>query len=307
MRCERGQATIEWVALVLLASLALGALAAAVPVMDGRSFGGFLSHRIVCSLRGSRCDRGDVALARAYGAGDAGLVRRYAPDIVYERGEHSLPVDWRECRRRSCSDAPDDPNLDAHTTDAGRRATAFTHVVHRHGRTYLQYWLYYPDSNSSVLASDTLWRALPGLRLFGYPGYHEDDWEGYQVRVDRRGRVVVRATAHGGYRWCKEAECDHWGPRTGWTRVSRGSHAGHIPLERRTTGWGVRGLAGGRIRVRYRVRLPGVDMHERTTTAAGLRLVPIELLARRRYRPRHAPTLPPWLKHVYRHPESDES
>ena len=55
MRSERGQATIEWVGLVLLASLALGALAAVVPVIDGRSFGGFLSHRIVCAVKGSTC------------------------------------------------------------------------------------------------------------------------------------------------------------------------------------------------------------------------------------------------------------
>ena len=94
----------------------------------------------------------------------------------------------------------------------------------------------------------------PGRCLFGrrprpYPGFHPDDWEGHQVRIDRDGSVAVRSTSHGHHQWCKQAECrGRWGPRTGWTRVSRGSHAGHIPLER---------SVGGRRGVRYRPRIPG--------------------------------------------------
>ncbi len=138
MRCERGQATIEWVGLVLLASLALGALATAIPVVDGRSFGGFLSHRILCAIKGE-CDNGDAALARSQGPSDAELLRRHAPELVYERGERQLPVDFRTCRARECSNAPDDPDLDVHRSATGEPATAFTNVVRRGGRTYLQY------------------------------------------------------------------------------------------------------------------------------------------------------------------------
>ena len=58
MRCERGQATIEWVGLVLLASLVLGALATAVPAGEGRSFGTFVSERIFCAIGGSGCRAG---------------------------------------------------------------------------------------------------------------------------------------------------------------------------------------------------------------------------------------------------------
>jgi hypothetical protein len=309
--CERGQATIEWVGLVLLASLALGAAAAvAGDHVDGRSFGGFVAHRIVCAVR-ANCGEGDAALARTYGAGDAELLRRHTPDIVYEPGERELPVDYRECRRARCAKAPDDRDLDAHRTNSGRRATVYTRVIRRNGRTYLQYWLYYPDSNSTWAGSDKLWRGVQaplGMRRAAtYPGFHLDDWEGYQVRIDRRGRTHVRVTSHGHYQWCKQKPCrNRWGAPTGWTRVSRGSHAGHIPLERHAAGLrGARGLA--RFRPRYRARLPGRDMRERTTTGEGLRLVPLEAIDRRRYR-RLAPGIaPPWQKPVYRHPEDHSS
>jgi len=182
---ERGQATVEWVGLVLLAALLLGGAAAvAGPNVDGRSFGGFLTHRILCAVGGS-CHEGDSRLARSYGSRDAALVRRYAPDIVYEPGEAQLPVDWRECRQRSCGDAPDDRHLDAHRTNAGRRATVFTRVQRRGRRTYLQYWFYYPDSNTTLAGLDKLWNHFPPARMLGlqtrgspnWPGFHPDDWE----------------------------------------------------------------------------------------------------------------------------------
>lgn len=305
MRCERGQATIEWVGLVLLTSLALGAAVALAGGVDGRSFGGFLAHRIVCAVRGG-CDDGDAALAKAYGPGDADLLRRHAPDIVYEPGERELPVDYRDCRKAACSNAPDERDLDAHRTESGGRATGYTRVIRRHGRTYLQYWLYYPDSNSTFAGSDKLWgivqAPLRSRRAAPYPGFHMDDWEGYHVRIDRRGRVAVRATSHGHFQWCKQRRCrNRWGAPTGWTRVSRGSHAGHIPLERHAV------ATRGRFRLRYRAQLPGRDMRERTTTAEGLRLVPLESIDRRRYRRRAKGISPPWHKRVYRHPEDHSS
>src|SRR5712691_8308383 len=99
MGSEQGQAAIEWVGLVLLVALVLGALPLTLIDVDGRSLGGLLAHRIACAARGG-CDDGDAALARAYGTRDAELVRRNAPNIVYEHGEPSLPVDYRRCRSR---------------------------------------------------------------------------------------------------------------------------------------------------------------------------------------------------------------
>jgi hypothetical protein len=292
MRLERGQATVEWVGLLLLVAASLGALPALGPEVDGRSFGGFLAHRILCAVRG-RCDDGDGALARAYGRRDAELVRRNAPNIVYEPGEPSLPVDFRHCRARRCADASGDRDLDAHRTRTGRPATVFVRVLRRRGRTYIQYWFYYPDSNSTWLSSDELWEHSYLLPLVGkvlrgtsaYPGFHRDDWEGYQVKIDPGGRVYARATAHGHYQGCKQGRCrNRWIGGTGWTRVSRGSHAGHVPHG-----------------------YPGRDIHERTSTAEGVRLIPLEPLERRPYRPLDRNVEPPWRKEVYRDPESDKS
>ena len=130
---------MEWVGLVLLAALLLGGAAAvAGRGADGRSFGGFLTHRLACAVRGG-CDDGDRRLSARYGLRDAALIRRHAPGLVYEPGERQLPVDWRQCRARRCAEGPDDRDLDTHRTDSGRHATAYTRLVRRGGRTYLQY------------------------------------------------------------------------------------------------------------------------------------------------------------------------
>ena len=137
-RAQRGQATVEFVALVLLCGLILGALFALNEGFDGRSFGGFLARHLVCAVSG-RCKADERRLAAAYGEGDAATVRALAPNLVYEPGERQLPVDWRRCRRPRCAGAPDDPTLDAHRSGTAGRATAFTHVIRRRGRLYVQY------------------------------------------------------------------------------------------------------------------------------------------------------------------------
>ena len=297
---QSGQATVEWSGVLLGLALALGGLLAIAPAIDGRALGGFLAHRIICAMTRD-CHDGDAALGRAYGAAGGELVRAHAPNLVYEPGERQIPVDWRRCRRPECANAPDERGLDVHRSDRGERATVFTRVVRRAGRTYIQYWLYYPDSNSTVLGSDKLWEAvwlipkLGGLvaRTPRYPGYHRDDWEAYVVRLEPNGSAWVRASSHGHWQGCKERDCrGEWTARTGWTRVSRGSHAGHIPLR------------GERRQVPL---LPGRDLDERTTTSEGLRLIPLETHDRRRYRSRAEGVRPPWRKNAYRAPESDES
>ena len=326
LRDDSGQASVEWTGVVLVVALALAGLLAAAPVFDGRSFGGFLAHRIVCAVRA--CDDGHAALARAYGSGGAALVRAHAPNLVYEPGERQLPVDWRRCREPRCAEAADDPDLDAHRSGAGARATAFTRVLRRGRRTYIQYWLYYPDSNSTVAGSDRIWEwswVAPRIRelLEGddrYPGFHEDDWESYHVRLDPDGSAWVRASSHGRYQGCRERSCrGRWTAETGWTRVSRGSHAGHIPLrrivERRGRPVTLRELArpgrpeagGPYVGARHVPLLPGRDLRERTSTAEGLRLIPLETHDRRAYRRRDPGIAPPWDKRAYEQPESGES
>ena len=311
MASQGGQATIEWTAVVLLVAGVLAAAVAFVPAVDGRSLGGALAHAITCSARG-QCDGGDSRLVRAYGLSDAELVRRFAPNVVYEPGTHTLPVDFRRCRSHTCSDAPDDQSLDTGRSNRGVPAAAFTHVVHTGGETFLQYWFYYPDSNSVLGPSSAIWNNSPLVLAGRYPGFHRDDWEGYQVRIGADGRAVVRATSHDGYQACKQRPCHNkWTPSTGWTRVSKGSHAGHIPLEPRL-------VRNGRVQLAlnfsllkpygYRPLYPGVDLHERTTGGAALDLVPIETLPRAALRDtRWDGISPPWLKEVYLEPLSNST
>ena len=332
-RAQCGQASVEFVALSLLACLAFGALFALKGGFDGRSVGGFMAHHFSCAVS-NRCDRAEAKLVEAYGARDAAAVRALAPSLVYERGERQLPVDWRECRRAGCATAPDDADLDAHLTgarrDAGlrergggrhRRATAFTRVIRRGGRLYVQYWLYYPDSNTAVAGSDRLWERswlLPRLRALirgtaDYPGFHRDDWEGAFVRVDPDGTAWIRATSHGLVQGCKWRIChDRWVESTGWVRVSRGSHSGHVPY-RSVPRWVAPASTGNR---RYVPRagpprriplLPGHDLDERTTSGEGLRLIPLEALDKRRYMPLDPGVKPPWRKRAYADPESGSS
>jgi hypothetical protein len=296
MGSERGQATLEWTSLVLLVALTMSAAVAFVPVVGGRSFGSWLGERILCALRGG-CSRGDDLLARAYGAGDAALVSRYAPNIVYEPGTHTLPVDFRTCRSHRCSDAPDDPSIEiGRSTRTRTPAAAFTHLLRRGGETFLQYWFYYPDSPSTFLGSHAVLKHLPG----GDPADHPDDWEGYQVRISAAGTATVRATSHHWYQGCKEVQCrNRWMPWTGWTRVSYetqwkvSSQRGHGPAMRRVTG--------------YRPLVPGVDIHERTTAAGDLELIPIETLGPAALGTGFGKIAPPWMKEVYEDPLSDST
>jgi hypothetical protein len=273
----------------------------------------------------------------------AGLVRAHAPNLVYERGERELPVDWRRCRRPECAAAPDDPALDAHVPDgrardrrprAGRpdgrsgRATAFTHLIRRRGRLYLQYWLYYPDSDTFLGGSHRAWERswlLPRIRKLvdgssDYPGFHRDDWEGVFLRIDPDGSTWTRASSHGHFQSCKWRAChDDWVRSTGWARVSRGSHSGHVPFRsepawreigRRARG-GYNPLTRGYLPLTGPPRriplVPGRDLDERTTTGEGLRLIPLETRDRRRYRPLDREVEPPWRKRAYADPESGES
>jgi hypothetical protein len=306
---QTGQAAVEWVAAILLIAVCSSTAATAVVRMDGWSLGGLLVHRIACTVK-TGCRDGNAELRRAYGARDAAFVRRHLPGLVYESGEPEVPVDWRGCRDTACATAREG-DVDVHRTTQGRPVTVFTRLVRRSGRRYVQYWFYYPDSNTVFAGSDRIWKQnrllqLGGLALRGsaeYPGYHRDDWEAASVRVDGTGDVRARVTSHGHWQWCKWAACKgRWGPFAGWTRVSRGSHSGHLPARaRRPWGWPLRRPT------EFELQRPGTDLHERTTTPDGIRLVPLETIDRRSYRPQDDEIAPPWLKEAYRDPESPDS
>ena len=237
--------------------MALGALGWFVGLrLPGMALAYEIGERIVCAVKLSHGCRSDPLLAAAY-AGVASEVRDNAPRIVYERGMSALPVDFRSCRSPSCSDGPASGRV-THS-HAGEPVTAFTHVIdcrdpesgeghgydcsgERGGRLYIQFWTYYGDSATS--------RAL-----YGASGYHHDDWEGYQVRIDPDGSAYARASSHNGYNgvdapavdWASDASgkvpgatavrdvtesiglrgVRGWTPSEGSLYVSGGSHAGH--------------------------------------------------------------------------------
>jgi len=269
VRCDRGQATVEWLGVVGLVAGVFAALGTWAPAGAWRLGEGVL-HSIVCNV-GGWCED-SAALEKAYGERTAADLRRLAPLIVYERGSAQLPVDFRRCRRNWCSNGPD-RGVPIARSGLGLRVTAFTHVVDerdRGGALYIQYWLYYSESFTGGIG-----RKLGPLARH-WPGRHRDDWEGFQVRVSPDGTLSSRATAHGGYRSFKDRE--GWGPWTGLYRVSGGSHAGHLITH--PTG-------------------------ERQTGSAALDLVPLETLPDPELN--SFEVAPPWEKEVFHEPDSDTS
>jgi hypothetical protein len=265
-RTERGQATVEWSALLLLVVLLVAGFGYGVTRAASWRYGGDLLHSLVCAIGGDCAGEPD-ALARAYGKETAELVRKYSPNVAYERSSAELPIDFRRCRRLECSNGPDRV-AEISRSSAGLPVTAFTRVVDRRpagGPLYIQYWFYYPESFTGGIGR------LLGPFAHDWPGYHPDDWEGVQVMLPVNGRVLARATAHGGY-------SSGWAQWTGWYRVLGGSHAGQL------------GVGRG---------------DERTTASSRLELVPLERL-RGLGALRFAVT-PPWLKTVYSDPESASS
>lgn len=293
---EEGQAAPEYAGLVLLlAALAGLVLTVAGPALPGGALAREVASKLVCAVKSAGpCGANATALAarpsateRAYGAELAALLAERSPTIWFEADDFaSLPVDFRECRRRSCADTINHGSVQH--TQTGLEPTVFTHVVdcrdpgsaaadgydcsgERAGKVYLQYWLYYPDS------------ATHG---FGDRGYHADDWESYQVRVDPgTGQAAARASSHHGYNGRDGDSINDTGltdGKPGWDsilgqlHVAAGSHAGKSAQD------------------------PGDD---RWLTPSNQRLVPLEPIARSGNAPSFAIS-PPWEKGAWADPES---
>jgi hypothetical protein len=319
---ERGQATVEWTGLLLLVSLLVAALLAAVAREPATDLARAIATRLVCAVRLSDACSARSKLVAAYGPELAAKVAAETPEIVYEDGMTALPVDFRACRESRCGNGPSSGAVWA--SDTGELATAFVHVVdcrgdeprgrdcsgERAGNLYIQYWLFYEDSTSL--------RALPGR-----VGSHEDDWEGYQVRIGLGG-TEARASSHHGYNygggpgsWASDAgfvRRSAWGPSTGRLYVSGGSHAGRVHENHRlslrrvgragaaTGANAIAALAGERRRVHVPRRLTTRPPRTRWTPGDRLTLIPIETLGRVARRTSFA-VVPPWRKPVYRDPE----
>jgi hypothetical protein len=99
---ERGQSTVEWVALLLLVSLLLAGLLAAGVRVPGASLARAVASRILCaaSLAGS-CGTGEPALIAAYGTEVGRLAREHMPTLAFEDGSHTRgsPVPRKKYRK----------------------------------------------------------------------------------------------------------------------------------------------------------------------------------------------------------------
>lgn len=291
MGSERGQGTVEWVALVLLVSVLMLATVAAGVRMPGATLAGALADRLLCAASLADGCGGQPALIAAYGTEVGKLVRRHMPMLVFERGSSAVPVDFRSCRVSACSDAAGKGLIPR--TDERLPVTAFVHVIdcregaaeraeaagancsgERAGNLYLQYWTFYPDSAT-----------LRGVPVAGRKGYHRDDWESVQFRIGPDGNVDQRASSHHGYNyflsdvnWMSDAGIaahDGWGPATHLLIVSGGSHAGNA------------------------VGMPEVN---RFTPGRRVHLIPLEQVAAET--DARFAVSPPWLKQVWLDPEA---
>ena len=141
---ERGAATVEHAALVLL--MALVACAVVATLMVGRGEDASLASAIAfkqrCAVRHPDPCWQDP-LTEAYGRGLAGAVRALAPapaPRVGPDGSALVGVDYRRCRQVSCATW-----AGPHLTQSNRRTTAFTAVSEPvAGGIAIDYWVYRP-------------------------------------------------------------------------------------------------------------------------------------------------------------------
>ncbi len=283
---ERGQGTVEWVALLAIVALLLTGLVAAGVRVPGATVAQAIASRLLCAAAlADRCGDEPVLIA-AYGDEVGRLVREHMPTLFFERGSRALPVDFRDCRSSACADGS--ARGIVHESDAGLPVTAFVHVIERGGSLYIQYWLYYADSAT-----------LRGVPIAGARGYHRDDWESAQVRIGPDGEVDERASSHHGYNHAQSvanagsdagigplndaAEAagirpgNGWGEETGLLLVSGGSHAGNTN---------------------------GFPRFDRVTPAGRVHLVPLEPIAAEADDAYRFAVSPPWRKRVWRDPEA---
>lgn len=293
---ERGQSTVEWVGLLFLVTGVFAAMVAAGVTVPGISLVHSISTKILCaaSLSGLSGDcAGGGSLDAAYGEEIADLVRAGTPTLMYGPDMLGLPVDYRTCRSPYCADGTGKGEVGAST--AGEPVTLFTRVVEgEEGSAFVQYWAYYPESAS-----------LRGAPVLEEEGYHQNDWESFQVRVGADGAVSERASSHNGYNHSRSAV--NWGSDAGWDWLTDATEAVGL---RETGGWGKPTgrylIAGGSHAGNVDGEL-GDGEYPSWTPAGMIRLVPLESikdgpLARPA---RFDPITPPWEKDVWTDPEAE--
>lgn len=169
---ERGSASVEHAALVLLMALIALAVIALLAIGPGGG-GGSLASTVVfkqrCAVRYPDPCWQDP-LSAAYGRGLAGAVRALAPapeTKIGPDGAGLVGVDYRRCRRASCA-TPLPGAAGLHLTASNRRTVAFTAVEEgaaAGGAIAIDYWLYRP-----TIGWERVRRYVGASELAGYRG-----------------------------------------------------------------------------------------------------------------------------------------
>jgi Flp pilus assembly pilin Flp len=135
---ERGAASVEHAALVLLMALVACAVVAMFTVGgdDDASLASAIAFKQRCAVRYPDPCWQDP-LTEAYGRGLAGAIRALAPAAAARDG--LVGVDYRRCRQVSCATW-----AGLHLTASNRRTTAFTSVREGGGAIAIEYWIYRP-------------------------------------------------------------------------------------------------------------------------------------------------------------------
>lgn len=293
LRSGRGQSTIEWVGLITLIAGLMAALTAAGIQVPAAGLAHSVSTRILCAASLSKSCAGQGSLEEAYGDRLAVLVRAGTPTLVYGKDMLGLPVDFRTCRSPWCADGPGEGEVSEST--AGEPVTLFTRAFEgENGSTYVQYWAYYPESAS-----------LRGAPILEEQGYHRNDWESVQIRVEADGTISQRASSHSGYNHTRSAA--NWGSDLGWGLLTDVAEAAGL---REEGGWGERTgrylIAGGSHA--GNVATSSTDAaYPSYTPASQVRLVPLEQVKDGPLaRPADFdPITPPWEKQVWTDPEAE--
>ena len=262
-------------------ALALGALAAVVPSVDGRSFGGFLTHRIVCAIKGG-CDDGDAPARARVREEEAGRVRDLRARHRLRAGRALDPGGLpRMPKARVLGGARRPPS----STPTGPKRAA-RHGVHPRGaprRAHLHPVLaLLPGLELRVAGSDHMWNSTP-LR------YARGATRAITPTTGRATKSVSTATARPGSA----------PPPTTTTRAASAAGA-------RTAGRLAPAGPAYHAEATPATSPSTATERERTSTADALRLVPLEKLpGRSRYRPLDKGIKPPWKKEVWSKPSSN--
>ncbi|MDQ5895580.1 MAG: hypothetical protein QG596_1841 [Actinomycetota bacterium] len=292
LRSTQGQATVEWLGLVLFLSCLMAAVLTAGVRIPGAAFVHSLSTKMLCAASLSGSCAGEGSLDAAYGSELAELVRAGTPTLMYGPDMLGLPVDYRTCRSPWCAEGPGDGEVIEST--AGEPVTLFTRVVEKGSSKYIQYWAYYPESAS-----------LRGVPVLEEKGFHPHDWESLQVRIESDGTVSQRASSHAGYNHGRSVT--NWGSDAGWGFVTDATEAVGL---RESGGWGEATgtylIAGGSHAGNVDDDI-NRDDYPAYTPASRVRLVPLESIKDGPLsRPaRFDPITAPWNKQVWTDPQAE--